>query len=81
MTRGIEREMYDRLLALSEKTVVALEKGNSEMDRLGDLVVSIEKLVMEKVRLDDRMALWMKVMVSMVGLTLAIIAIFQAVKV
>lgn len=79
MTRGIEREMYDRLLALNEKTVVALEKGHSEIKRLGDMVEAMEKTVNEKCRSDERMGLWMKVLASLVALALGIIALLQAI--
>lgn len=78
MTRGIEKEMYDRLLALQEKTVVALEKGHSELKRLCDQIDVMEKVMRDHCRQDDRMGLWMKVLASLVGLGVAALALIQA---
>lgn len=78
MTRGIEKEMYDRLLALQEKTVVALEKGHAEVSRLGDLIEKMEQTVSDKCRTDERMGLWMKVLTSMVALAGAALVLVQA---
>lgn len=79
MTRGIEREMYDRLLAVTEKNIVALEKGHSEIKRLGDMIEAMERTVDTRCRQDERLGLWMKVLTGLVALGVAALALVQAI--
>lgn len=78
MSKGIEKDMYDRLLVLQERTIIALEKMNNELTRLNDHTEKIEDMTASLRSADDKAYMWMKVLAGMVALLIAIVTLINA---